>query len=54
MKVNDLIKVLKGTASDEDVDELVTILSDYMGQYDGVRLSITFTSDSELIYLTLY
>ncbi len=26
---------------------------DYMGQYDGVRLSITFTSDSELIYLTL-
>ena len=27
---------------------------DYMGQYDGVRLSITFTSDSELIYLTLY
>lgn len=30
----DLVKILKGTATDSDVDELVGILTDYMGQYD--------------------
>ena len=29
----DLVKVLKGTATDGDVDELVGILTDYIGQY---------------------
>ena len=29
----DLVKVLKGTAIDEDIDELIGILTDYMGQY---------------------
>ena len=29
----DLVKVLKGTATDGDVDELIEILTDYMGQY---------------------
>ena len=30
----DLIKVLKGTAAEGDVDELISILTDYMGQYE--------------------
>ena len=30
----DLVRVLKGTATDENVDELVTILTGYIGQYD--------------------
>ena len=30
----DLVKVLKGTATDDDVDELIEILTGYMGQYD--------------------
>lgn len=30
----DLVEVLKGTADDADVDELITILTGYMGEYD--------------------
>ena len=29
----DLVKVLKGTATDSDIDELIGILTNYMGQY---------------------
>ena len=29
----DLVKVLKGTASDAEIDELITILTGYMGEY---------------------
>ena len=29
----DLVKILKGTATDSDVNELIGILTDYMGQY---------------------
>ena len=29
----DLVKVLKGTATNEDVDELIAILKDYVGEY---------------------
>ncbi|MBQ3325567.1 hypothetical protein IJG79_00225 [Candidatus Saccharibacteria bacterium] len=30
----DLVKVMKGTAVDADVEELITILTDYMGEYN--------------------
>ena len=36
----DLVKVLKGTAADEDVDELITILTDYMGQYSDYETKL--------------
>lgn len=36
----DLVKVLKGTAADEDVDELITILTGYMGQYDDYEIKL--------------
>ena len=36
----DLVKVLKGTAADEDVDELITILTGYMGQYDDYETKL--------------
>ena len=34
----DLVKVLKGTATDGDVDELIGKLTDYMGQYDDYEI----------------
>lgn len=36
----DLVKVLKGTATDADVDELVTILTNYMGEYDDYEAKL--------------
>ena len=36
----DLVKVLKGTATDGDVDELVGILTDYMGQYSDYETKL--------------
>ena len=36
----DLVKVLKGTATDGDVDELIEILTDYMGQYDDYEAKL--------------
>lgn len=36
----DLVKVLKGTAEDTDVDELITILTDYMGEYDDYETKL--------------
>ena len=36
----DLVKVLEGTAADEDVDELITILTGYMGQYDDYETKL--------------
>ena len=36
----DLVRVLKGTATDENVDELVTILTDYIGQYDDYETKL--------------
>ena len=33
-----LVKVLKGTATDGDVDELIGKLTDYMGQYDDYEI----------------
>ncbi|MDO4741968.1 MAG: hypothetical protein Q4A79_01150 [Candidatus Saccharibacteria bacterium] len=36
----DLVKVLKGTATDSEVDELVIILTGYMGQYDDYETKL--------------
>ena len=36
----DLVKVLKGIATDEDVDELIGILTDYMGQYSDYETKL--------------
>ena len=36
----DLVKILKGTATDENVDELVTILTGYIGQYDDYETKL--------------
>ena len=36
----DLVKVLKGTATDCDVDELIEILTNYMGQYDDYEAKL--------------
>jgi hypothetical protein len=36
----DLVKVLKGTATDEDIDELIGILTDYMGQYSDYETKL--------------
>ena len=36
----DLIKVLNGTATDDDVDELIEKLTDYMGQYDDYETKL--------------
>ena len=36
----DLVKVLKGTATSTDVDELITILTDYMGEYDDYEAKL--------------
>ncbi len=36
----DLVKVLKGTATDGDVDELIGKLTDYMGQYDDYETKL--------------
>ncbi len=36
----DLVKVLKGTATSSDVDELITILTDYMGEYDDYEAKL--------------
>lgn len=36
----DLVKILKGTATDGDVDELVGILTDYMGQYSDYETKL--------------
>jgi hypothetical protein len=36
----DLAKVLKGTATDSDVDELIGKLTDYMGQYDDYEAKL--------------
>ena len=36
----DLVKVLKGTATDSEVDELIGILIDYMGQYDDYETKL--------------
>ncbi len=36
----DLVKVLKGTATDSEVDELIGILTDYMGQYSDYETKL--------------
>ena len=36
----DLVKVLKGTATDLEVDELITILTSYMGEYDDYETKL--------------
>lgn len=36
----DLVEVLKGTATDSEVDELIGILIDYMGQYDDYETKL--------------
>lgn len=36
----DLVKVLKGTATDSEVDELVIILTGYIGQYDDYETKL--------------
>ena len=36
----DLVRVLKGTATNEDVDELITILTGYMGEYDDYEAKL--------------
>ncbi len=36
----DLVKVLKGTATDADVDELLTHLTDYMGEYNDYETKL--------------
>lgn len=36
----DLAKVLKGTATSSDVDELITILTGYMGEYDDYEAKL--------------
>ena len=36
----DLVKVLKGTATNENVDELITILTGYIGQYDDYETKL--------------
>lgn len=36
----DLVKVLKGTATDSEIDELIGILTDYMGQYDDYETKL--------------
>lgn len=36
----DLVRVLKGTATDENVDELVTILTGYIGQYADYEIKL--------------
>lgn len=36
----DLVRVLKGTATDENVDELVIILTGYIGQYDDYETKL--------------
>ena len=36
----DLVRVLKGTATDENVDELITVLTGYMGEYDDYETKL--------------
>ncbi|MDO4889646.1 MAG: hypothetical protein Q4A25_03100 [Candidatus Saccharibacteria bacterium] len=36
----DLVRVLKGTATDENVDELIAILTSYIGQYDDYETKL--------------
>ena len=36
----DLVKLLKGTATDADIDELITTLTGYMGEYDDYEMKL--------------
>ena len=37
----DLVKVLKGTATNNDIDELIAILTEYMGEYDDYETKLS-------------